>query len=137
MLKTMNVRMINEIDVVNKSFNLKQSFVTFIRLKKSFVSIVESQEISIFISIAAEVSIVAEIINERLSQQFFSIIAEIENQFQTSSFIDNRTHEKNKRRIDIDFQFIDELITYTKKTITTSTNHDSVYRKIVKKTFSR
>ena len=87
--------MISEVDVVNKSFDLKQSFVSFTRLKQFFAFIVESQEIFIFISIVTEISIVAEIIDEKLSQRFFSIIAKIDNQFQTSSFVDNRTHEKN------------------------------------------
>ena len=45
-------------------------------------------------------------------KQFFIFIVstKVENQFQTSFFVDNRTQKVNKRRIDIDFQFIDELI---------------------------
>ena len=61
MLKEMNVRAIEKADVVNKSFDLKQFFVSFINLKQFFAFVIESQKIFISIFIAAK------IIDERLS----------------------------------------------------------------------
>ena len=91
MLKDINARR------AKNAFNLKLFFVSLFNLKQFFIFIVSTKiENQFQMSFSVD--------------EFSSLTTETENQFQTSFFVDNRIQKINKRRIDIDFQLIDELI---------------------------